>query len=215
MILVPGVQAILEMGPDVVFLDIEMPELNGFGVLEQAGDAQFEVIFTTAHDEYAVRAIRFSALDYLMKPIQPDELRNAVKRLLEKSGGTDLRMQLDLLLQQVRQPKSQLDRIAVATSDGMEVIAVKDILYCEAQSNYTCIYFVAGRKLLISKTLKQIESLLSQHHFYRVHQSFLVNMAYVKKYVRSDGGYLVMEGKTSINVAQSRKEGLVRRLQNL
>ena len=208
-----GVKAIRELQPDVVFLDIEMPQLNGFGVLNEVRDQKFEVIFTTAHDEYAIQAIRFSALDYLMKPIQPQELKTAVERLLTKNENQNIKMQLDLLLQQVQRPKPQLDRIALATSEGMEVVDVKDILYCEAQSNYTSIYFRNGRKLLVSKTLKQISALLKDHLFYRVHQSYLVNLAYVKKFVRSGGGYLILEGEETVNVAQSRREGLLRRLQ--
>ncbi len=207
-----GIEEIQKHRPDVVFLDIEMPELTGFDVLEKTQELGFEVIFTTAHQDYAIRAIRFSALDYLMKPVESEELIRAVRRLKDKKDKQQLKMQLDLLFAQMSKPNQVLERIALATSEGMEVVDVKEILYCEAQSNYTTLHFLNRKKLMVSKTLKQIESLLADHLFFRVHQSYLVNLHYVKKFVRSGGGYLIMEGETTVNVANSRREGLMRRL---
>ncbi|MDX1407001.1 MAG: LytTR family DNA-binding domain-containing protein [Saprospiraceae bacterium] len=212
---VKALAAIQSAAPDVLFLDIEMPGLSGFELLEQCEGLEAEIIFTTAYDSYAIQAIRFSALDYLLKPVRAEELRSAVSRLMEKKDDQSLQMQLDLLLHQIQQPAQRLEKIALSTSDGLEIADVKDILFCEAQSNYTMFHFVGNKKLLVSKPLKQMEELLKDHPFFRVHQSYLVNLQYIKKYVRSDGGYVILEGNAMVNVAQSRKEGLVRRLQNL
>lgn len=210
-----GVAAIRNEKPDIVFLDVEMPTLNGFGVLEKTRDIPFEVVFTTAHQDYAIQAIRYSAVDYLVKPVQADELIAAVHRLKEKRPIEQVQKQLDLLLHQMQKPNQSLEKVALSTSDGMEIVNVGEILYCEAQSNYTMFHFQNQSKILVSKPLKKMEELLKMHPFYRVHQSYLVNLAHVQKYVRSDGGYLVLPGKIPISVANSRKEGLVRKLQNL
>ena len=210
-----GIVAIRDEKPDIVFLDVEMPTLNGFGVLERTREIPFEVIFTTAHQDYAIQAIRYSALDYLVKPVQPDELKSAVARLADKKPIEYMKKQLDLLLYQTKNPQSSLEKVALSTSEGLEIVNVEEILYCEAQSNYTMFHFTNTSKTLVSKPLKQMEELLNPHPFYRVHQTYLVNLRHVQKYVRSDGGYLILPGNIPISVANSRKEGLVRRLQNL
>ena len=207
-----SIPAITEMTPDVLFLDVEMPGMNGFDVLERIKSTDTEVIFTTAHDSYAIKAIRFSALDYLLKPVQPSELQEAVRKLEDKHDRKSLQMQMDLLLKQVSQPVQSLDKIALSTSEGLEIIDVEDILYCEAQSNYTMFHFRNGKRMLASKTLKQVDQLLKDHNFFRVHQSYLVNLRYIAKYVRGDGSYVLLENDVTVSVAQSRKESLTRRL---
>ena len=208
---IEGIESVRQLKPDVLFLDVEMPQANGFEVLQKLHPMSTEVIFTTAHAEYAIKAIRFSALDYLTKPIQDVELIHAVNRMKEKKSKEKLNSQFELLLSQIQQPNKSLERIALATRNGVEIVDINQILFCEAQSNYTLIYFVGNKKLLVSKTLKQIEELLKQHYFYRVHQSYLINLKYVNKYVRSGGGYVLIDGHdATISVSQSRREGLIR-----
>ena len=210
-----GLSAILENAPDVLFLDIEMPGMTGFELLEKARPLELEVIFTTAYDSYAIQAIRYSALDYLLKPVRQNELTAAVDKLIEVAGQRSMQSQMELLLTQIRSPTQSLDKIALSTTEGLEIVDVDQILYCEAQSNYTLFHFMDRKRLMVSKTLKQIDELLKDQHFFRVHQSYLVNLRYVRKYVRGDGAYVILEGDTTVSVAQSRKESLTRRLTDM
>lgn len=204
-----GLRVIKEQKPDLVFLDVEMPLMNGFEMLQQLSDISFEVIFTTGYDAYAIKAIRFSALDYLLKPIDRDELQKAVAKARQHSGQS-LTQQFHVLLEKLENKPGVLQKIALPTQEGFELVPVASIIKCESDSNYTHIYLKSGRKILVSRTLKEIEELLEGHSFLRVHHSYIANLNEITRYVRGEGGYLVMSDDSSVMVSRSRKEALLR-----
>lgn len=207
-----AVKLVRELQPQLAFLDIEMPYLNGFEVLEMLAPIGFECIFTTSYDQYAIKAIRFSALDYLLKPVDVEELKAAVNRVSSKATPS-LPEQMELLLQRYHQPtQPNVNRIALPTLDGLQIIPVDTILYCNASSNYTVFTLKDQQKLVISRTLKEIDEMLEEYRFLRVHHSCLVNLDEVKKYSRGEGGTLHMSDGAEVDVSRSRKEALLRRL---
>lgn len=201
-----GLEKINELRPDVVFLDIEMPRMNGFELLEQFDKLFFDVVFCTAYDQFAIRAFKYSALNYLLKPVDPEELKETINRIRERKS-TPVKEQLNLLMQQMQQPaKATPQRIALTSGDGLIFVPTSEIVYCEAESNYTQVVLASGRKVLVSKVLKEIDEALSGPDFYRVHSSFLININRIKKFVRGDGGYLVMDNDAMINISRNRKQ---------
>lgn len=201
-----GIAAIHEHKPDVVFLDIEMPRMNGFDMLEQFDKMFFDVVFCTAYDQFAIRAFKYSALNYLLKPVDPDDLKATVARIEEKKS-IPTREQFELLLQHINAPaKTTPLRIALTTNDGMIFVPTSDIIYCEAESNYTSVVLTGGRKILVSKVLKEIDEALSGPDFCRVHSSYLININRIKKYVRGEGGYLLMDDDKSISISRNRRQ---------
>ena len=211
---VQGLEAIAQFQPDVVFLDVEMPKMNGFEMLQQFSNIPFDVIFTTGYDAYAIKAFRFSAIDYLLKPIDKDELIKAVAKVSQKTvsqkTGHNLTQQLDILLERLGDKHASLQKIALPTLDGFELVALENILHCEADSNYTYVVLKHTKKILVSRTLKEIEELLEGHAFLRVHHSHLVNLNEIVRYVRGEGGYVIMSDNTSITVSRSRKDALLK-----
>lgn len=201
-----GIAAINEHTPDVVFLDIEMPKMNGFDMLEQFEQMFFDVVFCTAYDQFAIKAFRYSALNYLLKPVDPEDLKQTVQRI-EQKKNPPVKEQFELLLQQIKmQSKSTPQRIALTTGDGLIFVPTADIIYCEAESNYTNVVLNDGKKILVSKVLKDIDEALSGDDFYRVHSSYLININRIKKLVRGDGGYLIMDNDATVNISRSRKQ---------
>ena len=201
-----GLKAIQETAPDIVFLDIEMPHLNGFEMLEQLKtDPEFELIFTTAYDQYAIRAFKYSAFNYLLKPIDPDDLQDTIKKLELKRNKTS-KEQLNLLIEQVKSIKPSVQRIALTTNDGLRFVNTAQILYCQAESNYTNVKLENGEKILVSKTLKDIDESLSGQAFFRIHHSYLININQMKRYLRGDGGYVIMNDDQQISISRSRKD---------
>lgn len=206
-----GLEYLAATPPQLLFLDIEMPQLNGFELLKQLNPVPFEVIFTTAYDEFGVRAIKVSALDYLLKPIQVDELKEAVEKHKQKTMKlTD--SQLKVLFSNIQEEQQgRSGKIALATKESIEFVFPEEIIACSSDSNYTMVYLNSGRKKLISRTLKDIEELLSDYQFFRVHHSHLVNLTHVKEFMRHDGGYLVMSNQMTLPVSRSRREELLKR----
>ena len=201
-----GIESINQHKPDVIFLDIEMPRMNGFDMLEQFDKLFFDVVFCTAYDQFAIKAFKYSALNYLLKPIDPDDLKSTVARIEERKSVPS-KEQFQLLLQNINQPvKSTPQRIALTTNDGMIFVPTQDILYCEAESNYTKVVLANGKKVVVSKVLKDIDEALSGPDFCRVHSSFLVNVNRIKKYVRGDGGYLIMDDDANISISRNRRQ---------
>jgi two-component system LytT family response regulator len=209
-----GVSYLKKNPVDLLFLDIEMPMLTGFDVLEELGrDISFDIIFITAYDNFGIQAVKFSALDYLLKPVQNKELKEAIDKHLKKSQQKIPSEQIDLLLNNVQaERKGKRGRIALASKESIEFVDPNDIIVCEANSNYTNIYLVEGRKRVISKTLKEFEEMLLQFDFFRPHNSHLINLGRVKEFIRGDGGYLVMENKMKIPVSKNKKEELMQLL---
>lgn len=208
---VEGVKYLKSKPIDLLFLDIEMPMLNGFDVLEELGrDVTFDVIFTTAYDNFGIRAVKFSALDYLLKPVQNKELQGAVEKHLKKAAQKISSQQIDMLLDNVEaEKKGKPFKIALATKESIEFVAPSEIIVCSSDSNYTMVFLVDGRKLLISRTLRDFEEMLVPFNFYRPHNSHLVNLEEVRKFMRTDGGYLVMKNKMKVPVSKNRREGLM------
>ena len=200
-----GIEAIKKFRPDVVFLDIEMPHMNGFDMLEQFDKLFFDVVFCTAYDQFAIRAFKYSALNYLLKPVDPADLQETIRRIEEKKSSPS-KEQIEMLLQNIRESaKPAVQRIALTTNDGMIFVSTQDILYCEAESNYTSVILKGGKKILVSKVLKDIDETLSGSNFYRIHNSYLINLNHIKKYVRGDGGYVIMENDVTISISRSRR----------
>ena len=207
-----GLQAIDKYKPDLVFLDIEMPAMNGFELLEQFKEIPFSVIFTTSYDQYAIKAIRFSALDYLLKPIDPKELVTAIHKVQIQKAPPSAE-QFRMLMDQIQHKESGFTKIAVPTAEGFELIPVDQVLRCEADDNYTHLHLKNKNKITACRTLKEMEERLHDFDFFiRVHHSWLVNLNEVTKYVRGEGGYLVMNDGVTVNVSRSRKEMLIKKL---
>ncbi len=200
-----GIEVIEKLHPNIIFLDIEMPVMNGFEMLNNISDQNFHIIFTTAYDQYAIKAIKYAAFDYLLKPIDIEELKTAISRTM--ACETDqTKKQIELLKQNNLHPKKQLNKLAVPTLDGLLFYEINDIIHLEANSNYTQIYFNNQSKILASKTLKDFEELLPEEKFFRVHHSHLINLNYIKKYIRGDGGQIELQNGTYVDVSRRKKE---------
>lgn len=205
-----GIEAIDKFQPDLVFIDIEMPIMNGFEMLEQFPKINFAVIFVTSYDQYAIKAIRFSALDYLLKPVDPNELMSAVKKIHQKIHIPTAE-QFQMLLDQLRESGSRYNKIAVPTYEGFELIPADQLLYCEANDNYTHLFLKNKTKIVACRTLKDVEEQLQNFNFFiRVHHSYVVNLNEVTKYIRGEGGQLIMSNGNLVNVSRSRKDSLMR-----
>jgi two-component system LytT family response regulator len=207
-----ALKVIREQQPQLLFLDIEMPRMNGFELLEKIKDLSFELIFTTSYDQYAIKAIRFSALDYLLKPIDREELIRSVEKV-DQRLASPLPQQIDLLFQKLQHPGHLFSKIAIPTMEGLQMVPVGNIIHCVSDSNYTILHLKDQQKVIASRTLKEIEELLEDYSFLRVHHSNVVNLNEISKYIKGEGGYLVMSDGSSVNVSRSRKEGLLRKLQ--
>lgn len=207
-----AIDLIQELQPQLVFLDVEMPHMNGFELLEKLLPASFEVIFTTSYDQYAIKAIKFSALDYLLKPVGAGELQTAVKKFQKRSPAS-LALQVDILLSQLRRSKTVPNRIALSTMEGLQIIAITDIICCSASGNYTILTLKNNQKLTVSRQLKDIEEMLGEESFMRVHHSYLVNLEEIKKYTRGEGGSLLMSDGSIVDVSRTKKEMLLHKLQ--
>jgi two-component system LytT family response regulator len=197
--------------PDVVFLDIQLQRETGFDLLGQLKNVDFEVIFTTAFSEYAIKAFKYSAIDYLLKPIDIEELKLSLAKV-EKRKGQAIGDRLQQLLQNLRAGSSDNYRLALPTADGLVFVKVSEILYCEASSNYTEIFLTDNRKYVVSRTLKEYEDILAEQNFYRIHHSYLINLNEIKKYVRGEGGYVIMNNDKSLDVSKRKKEGFLSRI---
>lgn len=205
-------EAIARVQPQLVFLDVEMPFRNGFALLEKIPNPGFKVIFTTAYDQYAIQAIKFSALDYLLKPIDVDDLKNAVRRLESAQHKTEEQNLSLELLRSALNLKNKSAKIAVPTFDGLQMILVEDIVKCTADESYTHLTLLNGQKVMVSRILKEFEDLLADYNFLRVHNSSLINLVHVKKYVKGEGGYVIMVNDDSVEVSRRRKPELLQQL---
>ena len=198
-----GIKSIEGLQPDVVFLDIEMPVMNGFLMLQQLNYKNFALIFVTAYDHYAIRAIRYSALDYLVKPVEISELVLAVKKAEENKKAQHSQPQIEILLEHLA--KKQLRRISIPTTEGLQFINLENIAHLEASDNYTNIYLSDNRKFLVSRTLKDFEEMLPAETFVRIHHSTIINKFYVEKYIRGEGGQVIMRNGKVLDVSKRKK----------
>jgi len=207
-----GIKKIHELKPQLVFLDIEMPHMNGFQMLEQLPAINFEIIFTTSYDQYAITAFKFSALDYLLKPVDREELEKAIQKVSKKITPP-VSQQLEILLQKINQPAIIIQKIALPTMQGLEFVPVDSIINCSSNNNYTEFFLADKKRLLVSRTLKEVEDMLADHSFLRVHNSHVVNVNAITRYVKGEGGYLVMTDGSTVDVSRSRKDLLLQKLQ--
>ncbi len=211
-------EALQSHKPGLLFLDIELAGESGFDLLQSLNESGSEipaVVFITAHDEFAIQAIKFSALDYLLKPIDPEELVKAVRKAEEEQGLPSKATSFNVLVENIRKAADSPKKVVVPTSDGMHVIKISEIIRLESSSNYTTFHLHNQKPLLASKTLKEFDGMLHGYSFNRIHKSHLVNMNFVKRYVQTDGGYLILEDGSQIPVANRKKEQLLSILKNL
>jgi two-component system LytT family response regulator len=208
-----GIEAIEELQPDIVFLDIQMPDGTGFDVLRSTEYKNFEVIFVTAHEEFAIKAIKFSALDYLLKPIDPSELKSALEKAIKAINEKKDNRQFDTLQHNI-QPNHKR-RLVLKTQESVHVVELEEIIRCEADRNYTSFYLSSGKRILVSKTLKDYEVLLASHNFLRVQQSHLINLDYIDRYDKGNGGCVVMKDGSEVPLSPAKRELFFSILENL
>lgn len=214
-----GVSAWEKLRPQVVFLDIQMGDGSGFDLLEKIserlGNVTANTVFITAHEQYAIKAFRFSALDFLLKPVDPEELQKVIAKIRAAVEKNDGFAHIDLLLENIRKKVDHFKRIALSTAEGIHLVEIKDIIRCESEDNYTRFHIRDSKPILISRTLKEYEELLSEHGFERIHQSHLINLNYLKSYLKKDGGYVVMSDNSHLPISQRKKERLQEVLKNI
>jgi two-component system LytT family response regulator len=210
-----GLLLIKKHQPDLVFLDIEMPFGNGFDLLEQLESVKFEVIFTTAFSEYALKAIQVSAARYLLKPIDIDQLVEAVEAVEANHEQEQRYVQTRILVENVQLHNRQLHKMVLPTMEGFEVVPINEVIHCTAQDNFTEFHLKDGSKKLICRSLKHYEELLFDFNFIRVHKSHLINSNYVQKYRKGKGGVVVMSNKAEIEVSASRKADFLKHFQTI
>ncbi len=204
---VHAAKELLQLQAEILFLDIEMPFINGFELLTMFSKTPWKVVFTTAYDEYAVKAFKYNAIDYLMKPILREDLERTIEKLKKAIHADAPNLNEDQLIKEF---SYRIKKIAIPTLAGLQMIALDDIIYLESNSNYCDIHMIGNHQYRVSKTLKIYEKKLSFYQFIRVHHSFVVNPNHITRYVKGDGGYLIMEDDTIINVSRSRKEALLK-----
>jgi two-component system LytT family response regulator len=203
-----GVNLINLHRPELLFLDIQMSKSSGFDLLNAIADKTFEVIFVTAYDQYGIQAVKFAALDYLLKPVNPDELIEAVAKAESRIKNKIQNEQLNFLLQQIKGPETTVQKIALPQHNEIRYVAINEILRCEADNTYTYFFLVNGDKILVSKPLKEYSDLLKPHGFIRTHQSHLVNPSFVKSWLKEDGGVLLMNNGDKIPVSKANRESV-------
>lgn len=210
-----GIELISQLSPDLVFLDVEMPDGTGFDLLQKLQPIAFKVIFITGYEDFAIRAFRFSAIDYLLKPLDADDLVEAVKKAEESLGKEVFEMKLTNLFTNLERPKN-LQKLILKTAEKIYSVNIQDVVNCESDKNYTTFHFINGPKLLVSTNLKEYEAMLTPFNFFRTHQSHLINMAYFDHFIRTDGGNkIVMKNKQTVPLSVRKKEEFLILLENL
>lgn len=210
-----GIKVLKAKKPDLIFLDIKMGDGTGFDLLRELDDIDFFIIFVTAFEEFAIRAIKFSALDYILKPIDPDELVNAVFKAKEKIAKESMDVKLGALYENLDVFASNNKKIVLKTTGSVHLVNLKDIIRCESEKNYTHFYTIDEEKITVSKTLKEYNDMLNEFSFYRVHQSHLINLAHVKRYEKNEGGHLVMDDNSRVPVSFRKKDDLMKLFKSL
>lgn len=208
-----ALQIIEELKPELVFLDIEMPNGNAFDLLDKLMPVNFDIIFITAFESYSLKAFKYAALDYLLKPVSIEELQNAVAKAKDNNQSKNINMQVKSLLHNINNVNSGLQKVAVHTVDGLEFVKAEDIVRLEAQGSYTVFHLVNKLTLLASKNIKDYEDILTGDIFFRIHNSHIINLNAIKKYHKGRGGYIIMDDGTTIEVATRRKNDFLSRFE--
>jgi two-component system LytT family response regulator len=209
-----AIERLTNLKPDLIFLDIEMPGMNGFEFLKKANEVfTCDVIFTTAYDSFALNAFKVNAIDYLLKPIDPEELASAVQKVIDKRTEPITQQKLEQLFNLMKKQSTGLKSVALPTLKGLDFIEVHQVMYCQSDGNYTRLHLTDGETILVSKTLKEVEGYFEGHYFFRVHNSYLVNMNHIRKYIKGKGGYIVLKNGHYIPVSRGRKEGFLDHLE--
>jgi len=210
-----GVRAVNNHPAELVFLDIELPDGKGFMLLEKLDHIEFEVIFITSHDDYAIKAFQYSAVDYILKPLDPGQLQTAVQRAMKRHRERFSREKLEALITNWNQDNRGQAKIALPTTEGYHFVRITDVTACEADGNYTHIFLAGNKKMMVSRPLKDLEALLPSDLFFRTHKSHLINLNRIEKYVKVEGNYIVMEGGRLVPLAARKRESFVDRLNRL
>lgn len=210
---VEGAKLLRSIKPDVLFLDIQMQDGSGFDLLDILKDIPFKIIFITASDAHAIKAFRYAAIDYLLKPVDPDELIAALAKFREHKINENEKYKL--LNDSLKNSGKPHEKLALHTQDKIHIVNIADILRCESSVNYTEFFFTNGKKLLVTKTLKEFEDLLSDQGFYRVHQSHLINTRFIKEFIKTDGGYIIMNDNSNVPVSTRKRPEVVKMLEEL
>ena len=208
-----AIKAIEHHQPNIVFIDIQMPDGTGFDVLKNCSTKAFEVIFITAHEEFAIQAIKFSALDYLLKPVDPLELKAALEKAIQNVNLKKIDSQLEALQNNIL--PNQKKRLVLKTMESIYIVELHDIIRCESDKNYTSFFLQNGKKIIVSKTLKEYETLLQGHSFMRVQQSHLININFVERFDKGNGGFVIMKDKSEIPLSTSKRDAFFETLENL
>ena len=210
-----GIKVINEQVPDLVFLDIALPDGNGFDILNNFGQFQFEIIFTTAFNEYAIKALKISALDYLLKPIDQSELYIAIEKFKSKHLNNQIESRINVFRENYYSTKSLPEKIVFSSANGFDIITLKDIIYCAADRNYTRIYAFDHKMYVVTQPLGQVEQLLSDYNFFRIHQSYLINLIHLKKFIRGKNAKVTLENNISLSVSQANRQELLKLISNI
>jgi two-component system, LytTR family, response regulator len=210
-----GVEAIHTLKPNLIFLDIQIHEKTGFDLLKKIDLTNVRIIFTTAYEQHAVSAFKFSAIDYLLKPIDKDELVNSVKKALNQMSLEETAERYETLFHNLRPHSGVSKKISLPTATGFDFVSLDEVIRCQANGNYTEFFLKDGQKLTVSRTLKDFETMFSEHHFFRVHYSHLVNLAYIKKYSKGKGGYIILTDNTEIEVSTRRRDAFLSKISEL
>ncbi len=210
-----GVELITRKRPDLIFMDVQLGQDTCFDLLNELKNRTFEIIFTTSYEEYALKAFRLAAVDYLLKPVSINDLKNSINKLLKRDQQQQVLDHVKLLLSNINGNSKADHRIALPTMTGFTLIEIEDIVRCESDNTYTTFYLRDGTSMLISKTLKSCERILSDYTFFRVHNSSLINLRYVKEYIKGEGGIVIMEDKKEVSVSRRRKEDFLRKFSKI
>lgn len=205
-----GAEKVQRLRPELVFLDIKMPDEDGFELFKNFDPLFFDIIFTTAYEEYAIQAIRHAALDYLLKPIKAEDLDNAIKRMERKRSMATNQKRIETLLQNLSTERDGMERLALPTNEGYQMVKFSNIMFCEGLDNYNRVHTFFGENYLISKTLKKMEELLPEESFVRIHRSYIVNLNYVNEFRRKEGQHVILTDGRELPVSARKKEQLLK-----
>lgn len=206
-------QKIEELHPDLVFLDIQMPGKSGLDMLAEMPEINFEIIFVTAHNDYTIQAFRYSAVDYLLKPVDEDLLIEAVNKAKKKLQGKQANTNLDVFLNNMQSLQSQKEmKLCIPSVKGFQVIELKEIIYCQAEGSYTIFHLQKGTQVVASRTLMEYEETLKATSFLRIHKSFLINLHHIKEYIRGEGGSVILSNGAEIEVSRRKKDLFLRKM---